>query len=73
MYNRIGEDRHVMTYAIAGGESFNMVLSHIDRSDPATWAHKFLKEDVQKEFEGWDPRYVERYRKLAAPAAHDSN
>ncbi|USP74124.1 hypothetical protein yc1106_01398 [Curvularia clavata] len=52
----IGEDRHVMTYAIAGGESFNMVLSHIDRSDPATWAHKFLKEDVQKEFKGWDPR-----------------
>ncbi|KAJ5037143.1 hypothetical protein J3E74DRAFT_278698 [Bipolaris maydis] len=56
MTNRIGEDRHVMTYAIAGGESFNMVLSHIDRSNPATWAKKFLKEDVQNEFKGWDPR-----------------
>ncbi|XP_014551814.1 hypothetical protein COCVIDRAFT_19972 [Bipolaris victoriae FI3] len=52
----IGEDRHVMTYAIAGGESFNMVLSHIDHSNPASWAKRFLKEDVQKEFKGWDPR-----------------
>ena len=73
MVNRIGEDRHVMTYAIAGGESFNMVLSHVDRSDPATWAHKFLKEDVQKEFEGWDPRYVELWHNMGVTAAHHGN
>ncbi|CAN9305919.1 unnamed protein product [Alternaria alternata] len=50
----IGENRHVMTYAIAAGEAFNMVLSHIDRSDPATWTGKFTKEDIQHEFGGWD-------------------
>ncbi|KAH7083976.1 hypothetical protein FB567DRAFT_530353 [Paraphoma chrysanthemicola] len=52
----IGEDRHVMTYTIAAGEAFNMVLSHIDHSDPAGWSPKFAKEDVQREFMGWDPR-----------------
>ncbi|KAF9691670.1 hypothetical protein EKO04_010189 [Ascochyta lentis] len=52
----IGEDRHVMSYTIAGGETFNMVLSHIDRSDPSTWSHKFAKEHVQGEFYGWDPQ-----------------
>ncbi|VUC37720.1 unnamed protein product [Clonostachys rosea] len=33
----IGEDRHVMTYCIAGGMSFNMVLSHGDHNDPRAW------------------------------------
>ena len=47
-----------MTYAIAAGEAFNMVLSHIDRSDPATWTGKFTKEDIQHEFGGWDSGYV---------------
>ncbi|KAJ4362949.1 hypothetical protein N0V83_010066 [Neocucurbitaria cava] len=51
----IGENRHVMTYTIAAGETFNMVLSHIDQSDPATWTKKFAKEDIQQEFSGWDP------------------
>jgi salicylate hydroxylase len=52
---RIGEKRHVMAYQITAGESFNMVLSHIDDSDPATWAtEKFTKELVQREFSGWD-------------------
>ena len=55
---RIGENRHVMTYTIAAGEAFNMVLSHIDRSDPATWTGKFTKEDIQHEFGGWDSQYV---------------
>ncbi|KAF2496526.1 FAD/NAD(P)-binding domain-containing protein [Lophium mytilinum] len=53
---RIGEDRHVMTYTIAGGDSFNMVLSHIDHSEPATWTERFAKEHIQKEFSGWDPQ-----------------
>jgi salicylate hydroxylase len=47
-----------MTYTIAAGESFNMVLSHIDHSDPATWTKKFTKEDIEKEFSGWDTQYV---------------
>ncbi|KAF3763332.1 FAD/NAD(P)-binding domain-containing protein [Cryphonectria parasitica EP155] len=53
----VGEDRHVMTYSIAGGKSFNMVLSHRDKGDPATFG---LEEDIlgnmRREFEGWDPQ-----------------
>ena len=52
----IGEDRHVMTYTIAAGESFNMVLSHIDTSDPATWKPQNAVKDMQGYFKGWDPR-----------------
>ncbi|KAF2032573.1 FAD/NAD(P)-binding domain-containing protein [Setomelanomma holmii] len=52
----IGEDRHVMSYTIAAGEAFNIVLSHVDRSGPATWTQKFAKEHIQKEFGGWDPQ-----------------
>lgn len=56
---RIGEDRHVMTYSIAGGRSFNMVLSHRDKStsDPATFGFgQDILSDMRREFEGWDPQ-----------------
>jgi hypothetical protein len=36
-----------MTNIIAAGESFNMMLLHIDRSDPVAWTGKFSKEDIQ--------------------------
>lgn len=52
----IGEDRHVMTYSIAAGESFNMVLSHVDTSDPSTWKPENAVKDMQGYFKGWDPR-----------------
>ncbi|KAF4621956.1 hypothetical protein G7Y89_g14389 [Cudoniella acicularis] len=52
----IGEDRHAMTYTIAAGESFNMVLSHVDHSDPATWKPETAIEDMRRHFSGWDPR-----------------
>lgn len=51
----IGEDRHVMTYTISAGKSFNMVLSHVDRSDPSTWKPETAKEDMRAYFSGWDP------------------
>lgn len=54
----IGHERHVMTYTIASGKSFNMVLSHIDRSDPATWVQETAVEDMKTYFRGWDSRYV---------------
>jgi hypothetical protein len=44
----IGEDRHVMTYSIAAGESFNMVLSHVDTSDPSTWKPENAVKDIQR-------------------------
>ncbi|KAF2501401.1 FAD/NAD(P)-binding domain-containing protein [Lophium mytilinum] len=60
----IGEDRHVMTYTIAGGKSFNMVLSHVDRSNPATWRADTAIEDMQRYFQGWDPRLVKIIRMI---------
>ncbi|CAM1506339.1 Fc.00g059800.m01.CDS01 [Cosmosporella sp. VM-42] len=55
----IGEDRHVMTYTIAAGKSFNMVLSHVDHTNPSTWSQlsqdKILS-DMRAEFGGWDPQ-----------------
>ncbi|KIW23274.1 uncharacterized protein PV07_11485 [Cladophialophora immunda] len=55
----IGDMRHVMTYTIAGGKSFNMVLSHPDRTDPATWNQQSpdkVMSDMRAHFDGWDPR-----------------
>ncbi|KAF4965567.1 hypothetical protein FSARC_6652 [Fusarium sarcochroum] len=52
----IGEDRHVMTYCIAGGNSFNMVLSHVDHSSPSTWNTENAIQDMQKSFLNWDAK-----------------
>ncbi|RDL35133.1 Uncharacterized protein BP5553_07064 [Venustampulla echinocandica] len=54
----IGEDRHVMTYTIAAGKSFNMVLSHVDATDPLTWKPETAIPDMRREFSGWDSRLV---------------
>lgn len=56
--HRIGEDRHVMTYGIAAGKSFNMVLSHVDHSDPATWKQETAIRDMRNYFKDWDPQSV---------------
>ncbi|KAF2436269.1 FAD/NAD(P)-binding domain-containing protein [Tothia fuscella] len=54
----IGDMRHVMSYSIAGGGSFNMVLSHPESSDPSTWKQETALADMKSHFEGWDPRLV---------------
>lgn len=50
-----------MSYTIASGKSFNLVLSHPDRTDPATWNQtgpdKILS-DMRAHFTGWDPKLV---------------
>ncbi|KIW56578.1 hypothetical protein PV05_05230 [Exophiala xenobiotica] len=54
----VGDMRHVMTYMIAGGKSFNMVLSHPDRSDPSTWSSQTperILSGMRDHFKGWDP------------------
>ena len=56
--HRIGENRHVMVYTIGSGKSLNMVLSHVDRSDPSTWKAENALEDMRNEFTGWDPKLV---------------
>lgn len=56
IYTRVGHSRHVMTYTIAGGRSFNMVLSHPETSDSSTWRQETALEDMKRHFQGWDPR-----------------
>ncbi|KAF2258075.1 2-polyprenyl-6-methoxyphenol hydroxylase [Lojkania enalia] len=52
----VGDKRHVMTYTIAGGKSFNMVLSHPEDSDPSTWRQETAVADMKAHFQGWDPQ-----------------
>lgn len=53
----IGPQRHVMSYTIAAGKSFNLVLSHVDDTDPATWRPEDSLDNMRAQFEGWDPVY----------------
>ncbi|OOQ86279.1 salicylate hydroxylase [Penicillium brasilianum] len=54
----IGDQRHVMTYTIGAGKSFNMVLSHPDNTDPSTWDQTTALSDMKREFQGWDSRLL---------------
>jgi len=49
-----------MTYTIAAGKSFNMVLSHPDKlgpsSPPRPQSQEETLRDMQREFAGWDPQ-----------------
>jgi salicylate hydroxylase len=47
-----------MTYTIAAGKSFNMVLSHVDNSDPAAWKPETTIQDMRNYFKDWDPQSV---------------
>lgn len=50
-----------MTYSIAGGQSFNMVLSHRDKGDPSLFGSEDdILGDMRREFEGWDKQYASR-------------
>ncbi len=53
----LGEGRHVMTYRISGGETFNLVLSHPDTSDPSTWSTDMqdILSEMRNNYCGWDP------------------
>ena len=48
-----------MTYIISGGKTLNMVLSHIDRSDPTTWKSEDDQNGIKQEFADWDNQYVQ--------------
>ncbi|KAF2751899.1 FAD/NAD(P)-binding domain-containing protein [Sporormia fimetaria CBS 119925] len=51
----IGHNRHIMTYLINNGKSFNMVLSHPSTTDPSTWSQETDIQEVRRQFSGWDP------------------
>ncbi len=54
----IGHQRHVMSYPINGGKTFNMVLSHPDESDGQAWSTEPepVLSEMRQNYEGWDPR-----------------
>lgn len=45
-----------MTYTISAGSSFNMVLSHVDWTDPQTWTPETVLEEMRQQFADWDPQ-----------------
>ena len=52
----VGDNRHIMAYTIAGGESFNMVLNRVDHSDPSEWKAETALQDMRDMYKGWDPK-----------------
>lgn len=53
----MGDDRHVMSYAIAGGERYNLVLTHPQGSDQLRELTSYeVLADLRAHYEGWDPR-----------------
>ena len=63
----VGNQRHVMTYTVAGGKYFNMVLSHPEDEDPGDWNQKTVVEDMKANFQGWDPWSVSLFQSWVAP------
>ncbi|PSK58622.1 Kynurenine 3-monooxygenase [Elsinoe australis] len=67
----IGPGQHVMTYTIAAGKTFNLVLSHKDSTDPSNWSSLSQKqtiESMREAFEKWDPRLIRVIDKIESAA-----
>lgn len=52
---RVGHNRHVMAYAIAGGERYNMVLTHPEPSSTIQNLSSDGLTQMKSQFNGWDP------------------
>ncbi|CAK3929533.1 related to salicylate hydroxylase [Lecanosticta acicola] len=50
----VGEDGHVMSYPISGGNSFNVVVNRYDPSDPASWNRSDALEEMKTIISDWD-------------------
>jgi salicylate hydroxylase len=46
----MGNQRHVITYLIAGGKYFNMVLAHPSDTDPSTWRQETAVAEMKQQF-----------------------
>ena len=54
---RVGHDRHVMSYAIAGGEQYNMVITHpTEALDQSEKPMSEVLDRMKSYYAGWDPR-----------------
>ncbi|KAL6250173.1 hypothetical protein RBB50_002474 [Rhinocladiella similis] len=51
----VGHASHVMTYSIASGKIFNLVVTHPESTDPSTWDQQDNIAKMQAHFDGWDP------------------
>lgn len=53
----VGSDRHVMSYLIAGGETFNLVLSHPapTKPDDETLTLEQTLKEMREAYYDWDP------------------
>ncbi|OAP59252.1 hypothetical protein AYL99_06550 [Fonsecaea erecta] len=52
----VGHDLHVMSYAIAGGERFNLVVTHPQsRHGAAEKSMPQILEEMRSRYVGWDP------------------
>ena len=54
--HRVGHGRHVMTYPIASGKSFNLVLSHPYEGSQESQTLEEILQEMRQNFEGWDPQ-----------------
>lgn len=58
-YRWIGPDRHVVAYPVREHKLYNLVMAHPDRAGvEESWTQKGSKDQVLKEYEGWDARLV---------------
>lgn len=53
----VGPERHVMSYLIAGGDTFNLVLSHPapPAKGPAEVSLEQILREMRDSYAGWDP------------------
>jgi len=59
-----------MSYAISGGESYNMILTHPQSSTELQQlrSHEVL-EEMRTHYQNWDPRSVITYNTVTTPLA----
>lgn len=58
----MGHDRHIMSYAIAGGQQYNMVITHpteaVEEVGSSTKPMSEILDQMRSYYADWDPRYV---------------
>ncbi|OAP60201.1 hypothetical protein AYL99_05203 [Fonsecaea erecta] len=51
----VGHQTHAMTYSIAGGRLYNMVLTHPEPNEPEKWNQANALAEMKSVYTGWDP------------------
>ena len=55
----VGPQRHVMSYMIAGGRTFNLVLCHTEHRPVSEWGDAVqIRREMLENYKGWDPVLV---------------